>query len=313
MSNLDPIASDPYLNEMIRARNAPATAKTELATLRSTFPTAIIFCLEGIDDKPAYFHWCAKLNHKLRYETFLCNGKSVALALKKSLEDDLGNLRDGVYIFIDRDFDDLRGSTPANFVFMTNRYSIENYYVDPAVVEEFLRNEFHISIPEVRAKAMQAFEDAYTSFLNSTRDLNFRIYLARILKIGMADNITTKINKLAAINLSCCSKTSDKIEEIIPLKREATAEEVACLWPEFKKLDERERYRGKFALAFFQRWLSLILKDFSAESSNIFGQIEDKFKIKGEIGEINRIACKAPIPSGLAEFIASVRAPSLST
>ncbi len=63
-------------------------------------------------NKPVFIQWIRRLSPDLTYEPFLANGKRKSLALRKSLRQDLGNLREGVYFFVDRDFDDLQGTSP---------------------------------------------------------------------------------------------------------------------------------------------------------------------------------------------------------
>jgi len=58
----------------------------------------------------------------------------------------------------------------------------------------------------------------------------------------------------------------------------ATPAEFARLSEEFESLDPRSRYRGKFALAFFQRWLSELADEFSTSKLGLFAGLDVKSK-----------------------------------
>lgn len=305
----EPVVMDLEVGEMIKARAAPATAKTELATLRSTYPKCIIFCFEGVDDKPVYFQWIRRINNNLEYESFICSGKTALLSLKASLEQDLGGLKDGVYLFVDRDFDDLRGQSANEFTYMTSCYSFENHLATSEVVQNFLKNEFHCLSPIIRGHAISAFEKAYSDFLDCTSEYNFRLYCARKLKIPVLGKITSQANKLAAIQLTSCTPSGESASAIVALTREPTDDETSSLKMTFLELDRPSRYRGKFAFAFFSRWLDLLARDYRAKKPQIFEYCEEPAKIKGDICEIGRVGGKSQLPPCLIQFVKTTSPP----
>ena len=64
---------------------------------------------EGDDDKIVYGQWIRRVRPTLRYEPFPCGGKKEVRELKNALARDLAHLDDGVFFFVDRDFNDLLG------------------------------------------------------------------------------------------------------------------------------------------------------------------------------------------------------------
>ncbi len=118
------------LDDMRKSRDVAAVLKTRLAQLKSGAPDVPVFAFEGPDDKFVYYAWVGRIDRDVRYEPFICNGKAGVLELRRIVRRDLGDIGKGVYFFVDRDFDDLRGEDPWDDLFMTDRYSVENYLVD---------------------------------------------------------------------------------------------------------------------------------------------------------------------------------------
>ena len=80
----------------------------------------------------------------------------------------------GVFYFIDHDFDGARGQDIDETIFVTDRYSVENYLVSREVLEELLKDEFHLDgLPEVRRRVVALFNTTYDLFVAVTRQLNF--------------------------------------------------------------------------------------------------------------------------------------------
>jgi len=173
------IASDPYLEDLRVARESRAVIKTELATFISGCNSrAKIFAFEGADDRKVYYHWIKMLDENIQYEAFICKTKIRALKLLDALRDDATSLGERVYFFIDRDFDDLQGREVTDNVYLTEKYSIENYLVCKDVVSDILLLDLQCAGAEkTRSQALDLFESNYRSFLECTKDLNFRIFL----------------------------------------------------------------------------------------------------------------------------------------
>jgi hypothetical protein len=175
------VAVDDLLGRMIKGRKGPAVLKARLAILRGERPGCIVLAFEGDDDKSAYNHWLRRVRSELAYEPFPCDGKTGVFDLQDAVDRDLGDLRRGVYFFVDRDFDDLRDRAADDRVFMTDRYSIENYLVTESVLIELLKDEFHChGQPAVRDRVVSLFQEQLRAFTVATTEINFRIYLARL-------------------------------------------------------------------------------------------------------------------------------------
>jgi hypothetical protein len=219
----------------------------------------------------------------------------------------MGNIGDGVYFFVDRDFDDFAGYSDHPSVFMTDCYSVENYLVSIDVLTELLKNEFHCHVElNVRYRVCELFEKLYSKFLQETKEINRRIFIARRLQIDLGSHIPDKIKSFVVIHLDnvCSSATSP--EQIIRYAVEPNPKDLLNESIEFDKLDPPARYRGKFALQFFLKWLDHLADDHSNEQGKLFQGIEKRAKVRREEIRLSALASKSPLPPGLREFILAV-------
>ncbi len=299
--------ADEYLDRLKSGRKSPAVLKLRLAQFRVTAPDITVFALEGDDDKVIYSQWIRRIRPTLQYEPFPCDGKAGVLMLRGVVLRDLGNLGKNIYFFLDRDYDDLRDVEHVQCIFMTDSYSVENYLVSEEVLVELLRNEFHChGRPDIRESIRQVFSSAYDEFLVATREINRRIFVARRLGIKLKHQLPAKPNAIAHIELNRIRSLDKAPEEVVVYLTIATPAEFARLSEKFDSLDPRSRYRGKFALTFFQRWLSELADEFSTSKLGLFAGLDVKSKVRISELVVSNFASKSELPIGLKDFIQAV-------
>ncbi len=289
------------------ARDAPAVIKSTFAAHRSALAAETrVFVYEGPSDKTAYYVWVKALQPNLKYEPFICKTKDKVLQLFDLLQRDATGLANGVYFFVDRDFDDLRGRTGAENVFMTETYSIENYLVTSEVLEDLLTIDFHCDgYPAARRRIQATFTATYSHFLSVTKNLNFRIFLARRLNIRQLNETPTAVNKLVQVKLESVYAVEPDPCALVTLEREPIPAEAEELRPAFEELTPEHRYRGKFALTFFFKWLDALRQDKQSDEPRLFIDVpRSEFRVTGQF-DLGRLASKASPPSGLAQFLAN--------
>jgi hypothetical protein len=299
---------DEYLKAVIAAKSSEAVIKVDFATFASTVPDHFkIFAYEGVDDKTVYYQWINRLRADLQYEPYECKNKINALRLFDLLERDLTGLGDRVYYFVDKDFDGLQGRPENAKIYLTCKYSIENYMVSAQVLEDLLKIEFHCNgYTDLRKEVIEKFEELYTQFLNVTEAINFRIFIARKLKIRQTVDLPTRINLLANVDLNEVLKIEALPNDIVKLEREPTEEEINSLLSEFSELESKNDYRGKFAFLFFAKWLSLLREDRLTEHTEVFSKIpKTEVKIKGDF-TIATLAPKTAPPEHLHKFLSTI-------
>jgi len=298
--------ADAYLEHLKASRRTPAVLKLELAQLRASLPDIAVFAFEGDDDKIIYAQWIKRIR-EMEYEPFPCGGKSGFLMLRGVILRDRGDLGRNVFFFVDRDYDDLRGEAQSDNVFMTDNYSIENYLVTAEVLIELLKNEFHCHArPDVRNAIKEIFSLAYDGFLDATREVNRRIYVARKLRIELARDLPKRVGTLARVELERVARSDEAPEEIVVFSVDPAQKDWNSLSDEFDKLDSRSRYRGKFALLFFQQWLRLLVTEYGAPKLGLFKELSVESKARSAELVVSNFASKSQIPTGLAEFINAV-------
>jgi hypothetical protein len=294
---------DPQLEAMKDSLNSSSVLKIAILTIRSQLDEIPIFVFEGPDDKAAYSQWIRRISPGLAYEPLPANGKDQALKLWDSLIKDKDGLIVGIYVFVDRDFDDLKGRSPHQNLFMTQRYAVENYVVCPYVLDEILKDELHCHAqPNLRRDVVNHFSQAYASYLEIVKELNFTIYCARKLKITI-DSLPKKISKIAAVNLDSVLPATPPCDTIIELEREITIDESAEHRAVFDVLDPSLRYRGKFLLLFFSKWIELLASERIHQKTPLMKTARTITKVGASSFSIGSLASRSSIPEGLEIFL----------
>lgn len=262
---------DPYVQYFLSNRDSTARQKIKFAEFRAKFPKGLIFSVEGVNDTRVYLHWIRSIAPELHYEMHICGTKDDALKLLDALRRDQTDLANDVYFLLDNDFDGLKGRQPGPEVFVTPGYSIENYLVSESVLDDVLRVELHChGEPQCRANVIKTFSKIYTQFLQVTKSLNWRIYLARRANIRQVGDLPNKLSEIAAVSLLGVAASDTAADDVVELEREPSALEIELHKPEFDRLIPEINYRGKFALLFFKHWLNLLGNDRRNEQTQLF-------------------------------------------
>lgn len=300
-------SSEMLLERMTKSRDSRAVQKLEFAAGVSAIPESFkIFAFEGVDDKTIYYYWIRGLAPQLRYEPYLCGGKRKVLQLYDILQDDATGLGSRVYYFVDRDFDELQGREANSMVFSTCRYSVESYVICEKLLEDILVTDFHCQgYPAVRATIAKIFAGLYDEFLKITKDLNFRLYVARRFRIEPKE-IPTNIAHIANISLKSVSPPDRTAVDLLPLTREPKPDELQACEAEFASLCAQDRYRGKFALAFFVRWLTLLRTDRGQAEPILFGGVPAQVHAIAGNFSFTTLAPKTQPPRHLSAFLAAI-------
>lgn len=300
----------PYKEQLIGARNARAVKKIEFVTQISRLSkNSKVFVFEGVDDKCVYHHWILRVNPEISYESLVARTKLDVLHLFDSLCDDATGLNERVFFFVDRDFDGLQGRAGHPSLFVTDRYSIENYAVCSKVLDAVLVVDFHCNgLPELRREIVKLFEQDYSRFLEVTCEANFRIFVSRRAGIPQIAPLPERINQLALVEIGRVVPCSAPPETLIKLAEEPSEDQLVMLRSEFRKFSPKHDYRGKFGLVFFLRWLELLRQERLKESGGLF---EDAPRNGASVFggfSLAHLASKAHPPAGLANFVARAAA-----
>ena len=239
----------------------------------------------------------------MSYEPVVAEGKRNVLEVRQMLVRDLTGMFEKVYFVVDRDFDDLQGEEPSESLFCTDRYAIENYLVEQGVVDNILCDNFHChGDREQRRLIVAGFVSSLQDFNNLCKDVNERLFYARRLGIRLVSGVP-EMSPHIRVQLSACTAATGKTcKEILPLVREPLPEEIAGLAEEFAAFQPQLRYRGKFLMEFFKKWLRLLAEDSSANSGQLFRQ-PVRPNVDSNVLSIGTFALHSPIPEGMREFV----------
>ena len=235
------------------------------------------------------------------------------LLFRQSVQPHQNYLQSGIYYFLDRDFDDLKGFAPGPEVFLTEMYSVENYLVSERVLESILTDEFKCAGEKIES-ALSLFRTIMKSFCEAMLPGNRRIFYARRLSIGLTGSgIENGVTKYVATELELVRAiaSSEDLGVLIPLKREPDTEETRKIDFEFDELDPPSRHRGKFILAFFLKWLDLLAEERTFVRKGIFSSPR-RVHFSAQQLSMRSLATRSEVPSGLKEFLRQVSASPLS-
>jgi hypothetical protein len=218
-------------------------------------------------------------------------------------------LATGVYYIIDRDYDDLAGEELDEFIFMTDMYSVENYLVSEGVLNELLKNEFHCHLrPDMRVAICQLFSEVYQEFLAQTKEMNRRIFIARRLNLTLTRSIPNKLSDIVKVELTKIASFDKPPEETIVYGAEPTDEDLKRLHEEFENLDPRTRYRGKYALLFFRKWLEKLEEEYRSPALGLFKTLDVNSRVRSGELVLSNFASKSDLPVGFQDFIQAIPA-----
>lgn len=298
--------TDPLLERMRSSRGSGAVIKTRFVTLVGASGGRPILAFEGDDDKIVYGRWINRINPNLKYEVFVCKGKSGVKSLKFMLDRDLGSIAKSSYMFVDRDFDDLQDFVNDVNVFMTDRHSVENYFVSADVVNSLLRDELPLhDNPGLRAEIVSNFCQDYRIFLGFTQEVNLRLFLALRLSIACESRLTESIADYATVSVGAVTAGRKAACEMVVCSIPTDDADVLTLKSEFDRFNPEHRYRGKNAYLFFRRWLTSLIDHMVNKSGPFIGvNVEGKGR-ESEI-TLGALASKSTMPMELPRFIDAI-------
>jgi hypothetical protein len=295
------------VGKMVKSRSKSAVLKMDLMHLRERYPEGCILVFEGKNDRGVFSQWIRQIRAGLKYEPFVCNGKGQLLGLRTAVKRDLHALGEGVYFFVDRDFDDLRGQDSDSSVMMTDAYSTENYLVCEEVLDSVLLHEFGCDgFPDVREKVIEKFGEIFDDFLAITSEINRRIHHARQKNIEILGGLPDRAADLATITIDGVSHAAAPPADLVRLEREIDLVDAALLDPIFETLDPRTRYRGKFAYLFFMSWLQLLAQERIKPDAKLFVGCRRQSTVAFNGLTMELLASRAPPPPCFATFIGSI-------
>ena len=187
-----------FVNRARQHRSSGAVLKIKVSNIRSRNRTAMIAIVEGVTDVGPYEVWTDRIDRELAIEFISASGKSQVLDFRRRIQSDRSGLAVGIYMFVDRDFDGLRGQPEGDDIFCTRAYSIENYLVSEAILRSILADEFRCTAEtDHRDNIVKLFKHVVYEFNDCIKQANRRIFYARLFRInglGIQDKVTRYVD-----------------------------------------------------------------------------------------------------------------------
>lgn len=294
------------LDVMISSRDSRSVLKHRLiaAVASAQYPT--IFAFEGPDDKIVYARWIRRLRNSIEYEPFIVYGKRNSRVLSWIIFEDQGELMERVSIFVDRDFDDLIEFCTDVDIFVTDRYSIENYLVSFEAYCAVIEDDFPLhGEPLIREKCQAHFSERFQEIQNALQDINKSLFAAARSGVKRCEKKVLNLNCFVEYNFDKIGIVEFRNSDFFMADDETFGRCIQQHQDEFFSLNKSERYRGKFYWNFFVKFINDLATHCKAGSHDLFeGVRRDGAKI-GEV-TLGGLAARSPMPDGLASFLEAV-------
>ncbi len=289
-------------SKMQEALESSAVLKMKLITLRGRCPSAAIFAFEGVDDKSLYYYWIKQVSNNLNYVPFFCGGKRNSFKLMESLNRDANELWKNVYFCVDRDFDE--NIFDSSNVYVTSKYSFENFLACKNVLEEILKHDFNLhGHPEIVVCVCDLYDQLERRFFAIVQEVNLLLFVAAKLNIRRVGTLPTKISSLANLSIDGIESRIVDVFKFVDLERNPNTQEIEDKRHAFDSLNPRDFYRGKFNFLFFKKFLNLIYDELRNPSSDIFKNIDRK-DIEPKLNlTLDAISSKSTAPECFSSFI----------
>lgn len=296
--------SEGLLERARDGRTSGAVLKASLSNLRARVGNALVFVFEGSDDVGPYQHWIMRSKPHLSYSPLVASGKGQLLDLRRRLKSDTTGLASGVYYFVDRDFDGLRGQDEGGDIYCLRCYSLENHLVADNVLSGILVAHFKcFNEDDDRGPIRREFAARIGEFLAAMHQANTRVHVAARLSIS-GRGIDERIVRYVEIGLTEIRKKydSDELARLIPLSREPSDAELAALGDVELASSGHENCRGKFVWSMFVKWLELLALDRREERPVLFSR-SASVSFSTVAFSLTHAACFAMPPPGLHDFL----------
>lgn len=237
-----------------------------------------LFCFFEGNDAP-YYQIRIRNVYQDNYYPIKCKGKSKVLKVYELINNHriYDKYRKG--FFVDSDFD-LPINNPA--IYETPCYSIENFYTNPSVFSEILKNELGLTeVSESYANAMNCYVELHQQFLEKTT--LFNAWYACLKDVRNQNGTETGASLSDKFPKGFVKMALDKIEIAYDFDKIKTTFSDALLITEsilnqkierFNQSDKNYIFRGKFAFFAMLEILEKLVED----SRNTKQVIKEKVK-----------------------------------
>jgi Protein of unknown function (DUF4435) len=256
------------LDRLRDSRHNPSVLQIRILHIRSRLSECAIFVFEGPEDVPVYEEWLGKIASCPHYQPLPGSGKKQVLGLLQQLGQSELRLLNGVYFFVDRDFDPQAAPHPQ--LHELQAYSIENLLCTPEVLESILRDELR-SPADLDTK--QKIHDAFAKFCQDIgthcKPVNLGLFAAvRLGRTVIAK--PEKVSQIVDVDIESASAAYVNVDDVLTIEPPINVDEIQQVRSEFDVLPAPLQQRGKYRLDAFRKWLRLVTADAKSDPPKYF-------------------------------------------
>ena len=289
------------LSRMVNAKRSPAVLRLALLQVRGRFPDLKILVFEGVDDVGVYQEWIRRFRDGNWFRPLPGSGKTQLLGLLRQLVSEGSELLSDVRFFVDHDYDGVAETDRCPNLFVTDRYSIENYLCDRRVVDEILVDELRCAtdVPALDA-ALSAFDDFFKCLVQVLLE-PMAIYRAGVLEGIQVAKKPDKLNGSLDIELFGVRSTCSwgQVVQFDPMPSQVCIEEGKIYIASAAGF----MHRGKWLLSVVKAWLGLVYSDRRSDNPNIFASTVKALGPSPDQIPLRSLAARSSVPVGFGDFV----------
>lgn len=289
------------LSRMVNAKRSPAVLRIALLQIRGRFPDLKILVFEGVDDVGVYQEWIRRFRDESWFRPLPGSGKTQLLGLLRQLLSEGSELLSDVRFFVDQDYDGVADADRCPNLFVTDRYSIENYLCDRRVVDEIIVDELRCAT-DFRAldAALNAFDDFFQSLIEALLE-PMAIYRAGVLGGTPVVKKPEKLNGNLDIDLFWVRPKISwtEVVQFDPMPSEDCIEEAKIYLTSAAGF----MHRGKWLLSVVRAWLGLVYSDRKSDNPKIFASTVKALGPSLDQIPMRSLAARSSVPVGFGDFI----------
>ena len=285
-----------------RQRTSRVVALAEFLRIRAAKPTVAIAAVEGKDDIGVWSIWVKRAGFDQSIEFLPCGNKDKVLKLRDAIEKNTTLTSQNVAYIVDRDYDDLGKYSPMPNTFLTDRYSIENYFISENVIEYIFNTKFACAGQcSERESLLQLFSSTFKQYKNASWELHVKTYCMRKLSTATRESLPRKFAQI--VDVKSPYEFKESREHGISIPAECCATQIQMLTQEFSQLEFECRARGKYHKLFMAHFFKSLQaeKDVSKRENFPSSRIESDFKYSDL--NLNECAGISPLPVGFPQFL----------
>lgn len=231
---------------------------------KARFKASKYICFfEGAED-PVFYYSALVNSIRYNHNPIICKGKRNVIHAYEKLG--LSNEIHNFLYFVDRDYDELLDN---NDIYETEKYSIENYFVDSEIIEKILRNEFNLLEQNIE-KCISLYTERLAEYNEALLNINawyktYKCYCFKYNQIAMDKSISLekkpetsliRINQQFIIENNC-TKTNIELFYKFTILDKCFDNSVAS----FNPANYLNTFRGKYYMHFIEKYLEFIIND----------------------------------------------------